>query len=453
MYRNEISASALQAADLKGKLNKYGWNGGYTTVAAFETTIRKLVAKDFLDSDPVFRTFMNGPEVRAYRTKGLDYRGRKRDDITKFEAASDLLLDPQSPHFNPHLKTRMRYTTNTISGNYHQFGPFEQFLRNMLMPFYAWQRHSLAYTWRLPIDNPITANVLGHMGAYGYNQAMQSGLPDWMYQTVPMPNVLKEVLGIDKEDFRIDLNALSPFGTTGDMAAAGLNLASGKETGSNILNFTNPYVNTAIQQVTGVDPFTGNKVFDRKGFADRVWDTAEKTPGISIPKGIFVDPIFKAYEEDGLANHYASIMTADDILKNMSSDKSFSDWDLSVPNKLMQVRPGSYREAATMMLFPAKLYAPDMERMTGMAQKNALGAAILNGAQAASTKSDAEKAVTSVREWKNKRDYVTQVWLPYAQESGTDPTTIQLVITKLADEKPKRMKDSVFNSILQSLGG
>lgn len=453
IYHNELSATALEAASFKGKLDKYGWNAGYTTVAAFEETIRKLVAKDYLESDAVFQSFMKGPEVKQYIKNGTDFRGRKRDDITPFEAATDLLLDPQSPHYNPHLKTRMRYTTNTISGNYHQFSPFEQFLRNMLMPFYAWQRHSLAFTWRLPIDHPITANALGHIGAYGYNQALESGLPDWMYQTVPMPNALKSALGLEGSDYRIDMNALSPFGTTGDMAMAGMNLMTGKETGNNILNFTNPYVNTAIQQAMGVDPFTGEKVYDRKGFVDRIWDTAKSTPGISITKGLLVDSVFDAYKQDGLANHYAAIQNADDILKNMSPDKTFGDWELSVPHKLTQIRPGTFKEAATRMLFPVKLYAPELERMQGIAQQNAIGAAILNGEQAGHTKTDAENAVNSVREWKNKRDYVTQVWLPYAQQSGTDPATIKLVLTKLADEKPKRMKDSVFNSILQSLGG
>lgn len=453
VYHNELSASALEASDLKGKLSKYGWNAGYTTVAAFEETIRKLVAKDYLESDSVFQSFMHSPEVKQYIKNGVDFKGAKRDNITPFEAATDLLLDPQSPHYNPYLKTRMRYTTNTISGNYHQFSPFEQFLRNMLMPFYAWQRHSLAFTWRLPIDHPITANVLGHIGAYGYNQALQSGLPDWMYQTVPMPAALKSALGLEGSDYRIDMNALSPFGTTGDMASAGLNLLSGKETGNNILNFTNPYVNTAIQQAMGVDPFTGQKVYDRKNIADRIWDTAQSTPGISITKGVLVDPIFNAYKQDAEANKYAAIQNANDILKNMQPDQTFSDWQLSIPNKLMQVRPGTTQEAATRLLFPVKIYAPDLERMQGIAQKNAIGAAILNGAQANYTKTQAENDVNSVRAWKNKRDYVMKVWLPYAQQSGTDPATVQLVLRKLADEKPKRMKDSVFNSILKSLGG
>jgi hypothetical protein len=453
IYHNELSPTAIDAIGLKGKLDKYGWNAGYTTVAAFEATVRKLVAKDYLESDAVFQSFMRGPEVKAYIKRGVDYKGAKRNDITPFEAASDLLLDPQSVHYNPMLKTRMRYTTNTISGNYHQFSPTEQLLRNMLMPFYAWQRHSLAFTWRLPIDHPATAAALGHIGAYGYNQALQSGLPDWMYTTVPLPGALKSALDLEDSDYRIDMNSVSPFGTTADMALAGMNLLSGQETGANVLDFTNPYVNTAITQVTGVEPFTGKKVFDRKSFVDRVWDTAAKTPGISITKGVVFDSVLGEYTKDANANKYAAIQNANDILKNMEPGQTFGDWKLSVPDKLTQVRPGSYKEAATRLLFPVKLYAPELERMQGIAQKNALGAAILNGVQAKQTSTDAERAVTSVREWKNKRDYVMQVWLPYAEQSGTDPQTIQLVLTKLADEKPKRMKDSVFNSILQSLGG
>ena len=160
-----------------GKFRKYGWNGGYTVVRAFEEFMRKAVAKDFLLGDAGFRAFMDGPEVTRYIEQGLDFRGNLRTNITRFEAAADMLLDPRSRFYQHDLKMRMRYTTNTITGNYHSFSPTEQFIRNFLMPFYSWQRHSLAFTTRLPVDKPLTAAVLGNLGEYGYNQALETGLP------------------------------------------------------------------------------------------------------------------------------------------------------------------------------------------------------------------------------------------------------------------------------------
>ena len=72
-------------------------------------------------------------------------------------------------------------------------------MRNFLMPFYAWQRHSLTYTYRLAVDKPITTNVLYNVGQYGYIQASNSGVPDWMMMTVPMPDTIKEMFGIEDD--------------------------------------------------------------------------------------------------------------------------------------------------------------------------------------------------------------------------------------------------------------
>lgn len=453
IYRLELGQRARENITLGGKLSRYGWNGGYTTVAAFEKFVRKAVAKEFLDSDPAFKDFMSSAAVDNYIARGTDFRGLPSENITRFEAAADLLLDPLSPYYDAKLAYRMRYTTNTVSGNYHSFGPTEQLMRNMLMPFYAWQRHSLAYTWRMPIDKPINALAIGVMGGYGYNRALEMGLPDWMWQTVPMPDFMKEALGLDGEDYRIDLGAISPFGTPADMSLAALNLFTGEDTTSNVFNFTNPYFNAMLKSATGFDAFRGEVAYDRQGFIDNLKDAANNTPGIRIPKDLIFENLNRAYQDDGLANKYRSIENAEDILKNMEAGDRFSDWELSIPVEMTQIRPGSWMDAATGALFPIKIYAPNLSRMEDIAQKEAVAAAALNGVQGEFEKSEATKMIDRAREWQRKRDYVLQVWLPVAQSQGLDPQAIQLVFEKLEDEKPKGTKSMSFDRILQMLGG
>ena len=218
IYKLDSGLKSVEDASRAGKFRKYGWNGGYTVVRAFEEFMRKAVAKDFLMADDGFRAFLNSPEVDRYLAEGIDFRGVRRGDITRFEAAADMLLDPRSKFYQHDLKMRMRYTTNTISGNYHSFSPTEQFIRNFLMPFYSWQRHSLSFTWRFPIDKPLTAATFGNVGEYGYAQALEMGLPSWMYQTVPMPDYIENLFGISDEDRRISLETLNPFSTTADIS-------------------------------------------------------------------------------------------------------------------------------------------------------------------------------------------------------------------------------------------
>jgi len=321
------------------------------------------------------------------------------------------------------------------------------------MPFYAWQRHSLAYTWRMPIDRPINALAIAHMGGYGYNRALEAGLPDWMWQTVPMPDFMKEALGLDGEDYRIDLGAISPFGTTADMSMAALNLMTGEETGSNVFNFTNPYFNELVKTTTGFDPLTGSQMYERQGVIEGFQNSLLNMPGISIPKGLVFDSLNRAYQDDGLANRYRSIENAEDILKNMEAGDRFADFELYIPGETTQIRPGSWQDAATGALFPIKIYAPNLSRMEEIAQKEAVAAAVLNGVQGEFEKSEASKMIDRAREWQRKRDYVTQVWLPVAQAQGLDPMMIQLVFEKLEDEKPRGTKSMSFDSILQLLGG
>ena len=284
IYRQDAGVRKNMPANIMDLSKKHEWfrkyiqNFGYTTVSAFEEFIRNNVAIDYLKQDAGFDAFMDSNAVAKYIDDKVDWDGNLRsadDPISKFEAASDLLLDRNSPYFDAQLKHRMRYATNTVSGNYHRFGTVEQLMRNFMMPFYAWQRHSATFTYRLAIDKPITTNVLYNVGQFGYVQAAESGVPDYMMMTVPLPEGLKDMLGITGEDFRVDANALSPFSTTGDMAAAAVRLLTGEDLGVSVFEFGNPYVNVIIKDTLGVDPRTGRKDFSGeqsgKGFIRAAW--------------------------------------------------------------------------------------------------------------------------------------------------------------------------------------
>ena len=464
IYRQDAGVRKNMPANIMDLSKKHEWfrkyiqNFGYTTVSAFEEFIRNNVAIDYLKQDAGFDAFMDSNAVAKYIDDNVDWDGNLRsadDPISKFEAASDLLLDRNSPYFDAQLKHRMRYATNTVSGNYHRFGTVEQLMRNFMMPFYAWQRHSATFTYRLAIDKPITTNVLYNVGQFGYVQAAESGVPDYMMMTVPLPEGLKDMLGITGEDFRVDANALSPFSTTGDMAAAAVRLLTGEDLGVSVFEFGNPYVNVIIKDTLGVDPRTGRKDFSGeqsgKGFIRSGLEMFSQIgTGTYFGRGKSVyDAVENRYVEDSLANKYYTIDNAADIMKNYETGEEFVDWRLSVPEMSKSEREGSVG-GTLLNLLGIKTYRLNLDALDPATQGEAVGAYVLNEANKGANASSADKALNGVKEWQRRRDYVVQVWLPSAQAQGVPEETIRLVLAKLEDEKPNSAKSL---KILSLLGG
>ena len=464
IYRQDAGVRQNMPKNILDLANKHEWvrkylvNFGYTTVGAFEQFIRNNVAIDFLKQDAGFEAFTNSAAVRKYVDDNIDWDGNPRppeDPISRFEAATNLLLDRNSPYFDAELKHRMRYATNTVSGNYHRFAPVEQLMRNFLMPFYAWQRHSATFTYRLAIDKPITANVLYNVGQFGYVQAAEQGVPDYMMMTVPLPEAIKEKFGITDEDFRVDANALSPFSTTGDMASAAVRLLTGVDLGNSVFEFTNPYFNAVIKDTLGVDPQTGRYDFTGEQSGKGLIG-AFGSMGTGIVKGTYIgrgksvyDAVENDYAEDSLANKYRTIDNAPDILKNYNEGEKFADYRLSIPEMSKSEREGSVPGTILNML-GVKTYRVNLDAMDPGTRGEAVGAAVLNAANEGLNTSAANKALNGVKEWQRRRDYVVQVWLPAAEAQGVAEDTIRLVLAKIEDEKPNSAKSL---KILSLLGG
>ena len=445
IYRQD--AGLLGATEKEPWFKRYVWHGGYTTVSAWEALLRTNVASQFLREDAGFQAFMRGPEVREYMQRGEDWHGNIREGeeaMTPFEAAVDLLLDRSSPYFNANLKHRMRYITNTVSGNYHYFTPFEQLMRNVVMPFYSWQRHAATFSYRMFVDRPITTNALYHLGEQGYQQNLEQGVPEWMMDTVPVPQMIKDMFEITDDDFRLDGNMLTPFGTSGDMSMAAFSLLTGGESNTNVFQFTNPYLNALIEDTLGVNPQNGAINWERlreDGIAPEGVLGIGKNLGTSMFKATYPYKLgelakYKEYEADALENQYASVDNASDILKNLDPNDPEDVWRLKIP----EMRSVEQKDA-TQRVFSAlgiKSYRLNPNSLPPSARQDALGAIVLKYINDAGKRSSAESGVRSAENWKRRYDYVMQVWLPVAEAQGLDPASIQLVISKIMDEKPKR---------------
>jgi hypothetical protein len=458
-------------------VKKYIWNGGYTTVAAFERQVRNAVGVDFLTSDPIFKAFMDGPEVKAYIDNGVDHSGivRPKDGdnaISPFEAATDILLDRNSPLFSPDLKNRMRYNTNTVSGNYHSFSPFETMLRNFAMPFYAWQRHSLSYSWRMMVDRPITANAIYKVSQQGYNQVAEQGVEEYLRQTIPVPSVLKEHLGMIPEDFRIDMGNINPYGTATSMVSSLYSVLTGDKVAKSIFQFGNPYLNNLIKDQLGVDPVSGNIDWARLASEDQngagIWGTTKGMFDKINESTVFGsavrlrDTIDNVYAEDALSNKYAAIESKEDalkIIKNMYTtdaagnpvSKGLTGWSLSIPEE--RSTEAASRSTDVAMALGFKAYLVNSENLNDQSRREdvaALALAFYNNKKMAD---EAVGDLNSLSNWQTKQNYVTQVWVPAARTQGVDEATIQIVLLKLQKEKPKGGKAIDPNLLMATMGG
>ena len=444
IYRQD--AGLMGAVEGVPWFKKYVWHGGYTTVSAWEAMMRRNIAMQFLRKDAGFQSFMRGPEVKKYIEDNVDWNGNVRGEdegITPFEAATDLLLDPSSPYYNMQLKHRMRYMTNTVSGNYHQFTPMEQLMRNVVMPFYAWQRHSAMFSYRMLVDRPITTTALYNLGQQGYQQNAEQGLPEWMMQTIPAPQVIKDLFGITDDDFRLDGNALSPFGTTGDMGMAAFSLLTGAKSNNNVFEFTNPYLNSLIKDTLGVDPVTGRIDWTRLskdgtsagGLAGMGKDMFTNVFKATYPYKLAELAKYDEYKQDALSNKYAAVENASDILKNYDPSNPKDPWRLSIPKMRSAEAQDPTQRVFSALGIKSYRVNPMMLPMSG--RRDAVGAIVLKYINDADNADEASKAVSSAQEWQRKFDYVTQVWLPVAEAQGLDPSVIQFVLNKIKDERPK----------------
>jgi hypothetical protein len=248
---------------------------------------------------------------------------------------------------------------------------------------------------------------------------------------------------ITDDDFRIDGNALSPFGTAGEMGMAAFGHLTGAESNNNIFDFTNPYLNQMIKDTLHVDPRTGNIDWEalREENTDTtgILGTGQNIIGnfykATYPSKLMELAKYKEYEEDALSNKYAAVENAPDILKNYDPNDPEATWKLKIPK--MRSTNAANPTQRVLSAMGVKSYYMNPTTLPMGTRKDAVGAMVLQVINNDGKKSRAEQAANAASEWKRRYDYVMEVWLPAAEAQGFDPLQIELVLSKIMDERPK----------------
>ena len=432
-------------AKMPSKAMRYVLNSGYLLAFAWEKNLRIAVGRKMAMNYPGFKEFVNTRTVKDYAEGRVQYPGMAPSMFatnSPFAEAFKLLADPESPFYDPLFLREVRHGTDMVAGNYRDFTTFERQLRNVIMPFYAWTRHSALFTKRMVQERPLTTNILANLGNYGYEEVLErGGLPEWLLESLPMPQFLENILDLNPlADNRVNVGGVMPFGTFGSTVAAGSNIAFGKQFGSHqASDFLNPFFKTAIEQQTGMSLLTGAPIED-KGLGPMIIDGTQGYP--------VVGAIINLFRSESQLNALRGRENPEDLWVDVDDPES----EFSIPESKLSTRFETDSYAGAFNLFsPVRAFSLDPEGMDKMIREEFKRAGIKLPKQETPEYAGVFRTINSIQRWKRKQDYIEGVWIPaFAAEN---PELADRARQQLAAEFPDIPKSTPPGLVERVLAG
>ena len=444
---NVYQQDMLQTAERKlpSKVTRYVMNSGYLIAFAWEKNLRVAVGRKMAMNYPGFETFAKTKVVRDFANGDVTIPGMAPSMYktnSPFAAAFKLLADPESPYYDPLFLREVRHGTDMVSGNYRDFTTFERNMRNFLIPFYAWTRHSALFTKRMVQERPLTANALAWVGNYGYEKTLETGgLPEWLLETLPMPQFLENILDLNPlMDNRLSVGGVMPFGTFGQSVAATGNLAFGHKFGtSNAFDFASPFAQQLVEQQTGRSLLTGAPV-DDKGFGETIVDGFAGYPVIGA-----VVNLFKSQSQ---LNDLRGNENPEDVFVDVNDPNS----KLSIPADKLSTRFETDSPTGLFNLFsPARAYSLDPEGISKLISTEFKKAGVTMPAKNSAEYKGIFATINSLQIWKRKRDWVLNTYTPAHQDNA--PELVLRAQQQLAAEFPQIPKSTPPGLVEKVLNG
>lgn len=443
VYQQDMLATAERK--LPSKVTRYVMNSGYLIAFAWEKNLRVAVGRKMAMNYPGFETFAKTKVVRDFANGDVTFPGMAPSMYktnSPFAAAFKLLADPESPYYDPLFLREVRHGTDMVSGNYRDFTTFERNMRNFLIPFYAWTRHSALFTKRMVQERPLTANALAWVGNYGYEKTLEAGgLPEWLLETLPMPQFLENILDLNPlMDNRLSVGGVMPFGTFGQSVAATGNLAFGHKFGtSNAFDFASPFAQQLVEQQTGRSLLTGAPV-DDKGFGETIVDGFAGYPVIGA-----VVNLFKSQSQ---LNDLRGNENPEDVFVDVNDPNS----KLSIPADKLSTRFETDSPTGLFNLFsPARAYSLDPEGISKLISTEFKKAGVTMPAKNSAEYKGIFATINSLQIWKRKRDWVLNTYTPAHQDNA--PELVLRAQQQLAAEFPQIPKSTPPGLVEKVLNG
>ena len=399
---------------------------GYTIAFSFEKNIRVAVARKAALEYPGFKDFMDNSDLVTLRAaQGMPEAGY--NTISRFAAAMELTANPTSPVYKSGFLNEIRHTADMVSGNYRDFTKTERAIRNYLIPFYGWTRHSALFTKRLVQERPTTALGVYNTGNYGYEEIFRrGGVPDWLLESIPMPSFIEEVLGLDPAKInRLGAGSINPFGVSGNVAILAADALTGDARlgDNNLFDFTSPYVNLIAEQATGRSTLTGLPV-EKRNLAGGLSGLISGLPAWTI-----VGNTYKSYAE---LNALRGNENPEDIFQDPFDPNSKLK---NTPEDKLNTKFPTLTSAGLFNVFsPVKGYSLDPEQMGESIRREYTMRGMQHSEQVQNTRKGAWRTINALSKWKQKRDFINSVWLP--EFGATNPELAVRVTEQLQAEFP-----------------
>jgi len=430
---------------LPSKVTRYVMNSGYLIAFAWEKNLRVAVGRKMAMNYPGFETFAKTKVVRDFANGDVTFPGMAPSMYatnSPFAATFKLLADPESPYYDPLFLREVRHGTDMVSGNYRDFTAFERNMRNFLIPFYAWTRHSALFTKRMVQERPLTANALAWVGNYGYEKTLETGgLPEWLLETLPMPQFLENILDLNPlMDNRVSVGGVMPFGTFGQSVAAAGNLAFGHKFGSSdVFDFASPFGQQLVEQQTGRSLLTGAPI-DDKGFGETIVDGFAGYPVIGAVVNLF--------KTESQLNGMRGNENPEDAFVDVNDPES----KLSIPADKLSTRFETDSPTGLYNLFsPARAYSLDPEGISKMISTEFKKAGVVLPPKNSTEYKGIFATINSLQIWKRKRDWVLNTYTPAHQDSN--PELVLRAQQQLAAEFPQIPKSTPPGLVEKVLNG
>jgi len=389
---------------------------------------------------PGFKPLMRSNAVKELAKNGAPDVGF--DSLSRFQAAFEALRNPNSPLYDENFVNHVRFTADSVLGNYRDFTAWERAARNYVIPFYAWQRHSALFTKRLFQERPLTANAAFQLGNYGFEKVLEAGgIPEWMYESLPMPDALAEFLELDpdRNNF-MSFSPINPFATSTNalLDLGAFFLGSSRVAGSgSLLDYANPFITKSIEQMTGVNTLTGVPL-------------SEEERGRSIFGRIgFMFSGFPAIAQ--IVNSFKSEYELNEARGRKPEDIFINPEDpsegLSVPKEKMVEKFWPWTKAGLWNMFsPVRAISLDPEAQVKQWERERRERGL--PVPEKETVKGIERYTRHLLEWKRKREGLEQ-WL--AQYESTYPNMAADARRQLARElkpKPESYPDDLYRRIM-----
>ncbi len=144
-------------------------------------------------------------------------------------------------------------------------GPFQKEVLSRLIFIYGWMRGAAKYSARMPLDRPLRADLLAHLGQQEADRVEKAfgklvSYMDGLHATGPV----EKVLGIDTRRAR-QLRSLNPVSTGGEALMGLYNFVSGNQEagGPQFSDYVAPAPKMAVETLFGYNTFFGESYDNR----------------------------------------------------------------------------------------------------------------------------------------------------------------------------------------------